>query len=187
MFKLLSKVLKIIRSRFRITSNLLAQSLVLRQQMLIMKPRNKRLKLKSIDRIFWVILSRFWKPWQTFLSNHAHKCSIDFFVVPAVTFKILFVFIVLRHSNREIVHLNITANPTAQWTAQQVVEAFPENSVPKYLMRDRDSIYGSFFRNRVKNMGINEVISAPKSPWQNPFVERVIGSIRRECTDHVIV
>lgn len=125
--------------------------------------------------------------WRTFLKNHANKCSIDFFVVPSATFKIIFVLIILRHSNREIVHFNISANPTAQWTAQQVVEAFPDNSVPKYLMRDRDTIYGSFFRNRVKNMGINEVISAPKSPWQNPFVERVIGSIRRECTDHVIV
>ena len=125
--------------------------------------------------------------WRTFLKNHENKCSIDFFVVPSATFKILFVLIILRHSNREIVHFNITANPTAQWTAQQVVEAFPEDSVPKYLMRDRDSIYGSFFRNRVKNMGINEVISAPKSPWQNPFVGRVIESISREYTDHVIV
>jgi len=92
----------------------------------------------------------------------------------------------LSQSQRKIVHFNVTANPTAQWTAQLVVEAFPEDSVPKYLLRDRDSTYGAFFRSRVKNMGINEVISVPQSPWQNPFVERVIGSIRRECTDHVI-
>ena len=112
---------------------------------------------------------------------------MDFFVVPTATFKILFVLVILRHSNREVVHFNVTANPNAQWTAQQVVEAFPEDSVPKYLLRDRDSIYGSFFRIRVKNLGIEEVISAPQSPWQKPFVERLIGSIRRECTDHVII
>lgn len=205
MFTLLFKVLKIIRSKFHITSNLVAQNLVLRQQLSIMQRRNKRPKLKTIDRVFWILLSRFWKPWRksliifkpetviswhrkgfrlfwkhksrsigrprvnseirdlirkmaranpswgaprihgellrlgfeisertvsklmprrppnarlaqswrTFLNNHAHKYSIDFFVVPTVTFKILFVFIVLRHSNREIVHFNMTSNPTA--------------------------------------------------------------------------
>ncbi len=125
--------------------------------------------------------------WRTFLRNHANKCSIDFFIIPTATFKILFVLVILSHSQRKVVHFNVTANPTAQWTAQQVVEAFPEASVPKYLLRDRDSRYGDFFRKRVKNMGINEVTSAPQSPWQNPFVERLIGSIRRECTDHIIV
>ena len=93
----------------------------------------------------------------------------------------------MRHSRRKVVHFNVSSNPSAQWTAQQVVEAFPWETVPKYLMRNRDSIYGVFLRSRMKNMGIKEVISAPRSPWQNPFVERVIGSIRRECTDHVIV
>jgi putative transposase len=125
--------------------------------------------------------------WRTFLKNHAGKCSIDFFTVPAATFNILFVLVILRHSRRKVVHFNVTSNPTAKWTAQQIVEAFPWGTVPKYLMRDRDSIYGVFFRNRIKNMGIKEVISAPQSPWQNPFVERVIGSIRRKCTDHVNV
>jgi transposase InsO family protein len=124
--------------------------------------------------------------WRTFLNNHANKCSIDFFTVPTVAFNILFVLVILCHSRRSVVHFNVTSNPTAQWTAQQVVEAFPWDTAPKYLMRDRDSIYGVFFRNRVKNMGIKEVISAPQKPWQNPFVERIIGSIRRECTDHVI-
>jgi transposase InsO family protein len=125
--------------------------------------------------------------WRTFLNNHANKCSIDFFTVPTVAFNILFVLVILCHSRRSVVHFNATSNPTAQWTAQQVVEAFPWGTAPKYLMRDRDAIYGVFFRNRVKNMGIKEVISAPQKPWQNPFVERLIGSIRRECTDHVIV
>jgi len=125
--------------------------------------------------------------WRTFLNNHVKKCSMDFFTVPTATFNVLFVLIILSHDRRRIVHFNVTSNPTAEWTAQQVVEAFPWDTAPKYLMRDRDGIYGKAFRNRVKGMGIKEVISALRSPWQNPFVERVIGSIRRECTDHVIV
>jgi len=125
--------------------------------------------------------------WRTFLKNHANKCSIDFFIVPTAVFNILFVPVVLSHSRRKVVHFNVTSNPTAEWTAQQVVEAFAWDTAPKYLIRDRDSIYDEFFRNRVKNMGIKQVLSAPQSPWQNPFVERVFGSIRRECTDHVIV
>ncbi len=125
--------------------------------------------------------------WRTFLKNHAGKCSIDFFTVPTATFNILFVLVILRHSRRNVVHFNVTSNPSSQWTAQQVVEAFPWDTAPKYLLRDRDSIYSIFFRNRVNSMGIKEVVSAPQSPWQNPFVERMIGSIRRECTDHVII
>jgi transposase InsO family protein len=125
--------------------------------------------------------------WRTFLKNHAGKCSIDFFTVPTATFNILFVLVILRHCRRKVVHFNVTSNPSGQWTAQQVVAAFSWDTAPKYLMRDRDSIYGVFFRNRVKNMGIKEIISAPRSPWQNPFIERIIGSIRRECTDRVIV
>jgi transposase InsO family protein len=85
------------------------------------------------------------------------------------------------------VHVNVTEHPTAQWVAQQVVEAFPWDEVPRYLLRDRDCIYGTTFRQRVKHMGIKEVVIAPKSPWQHPYVERLIGSIRRECLDHVMV
>jgi len=125
--------------------------------------------------------------WRTFLKNHTNKCSIDFFTVPTAAFNILFVLVIFCHSRRKVVHFNVSSNPTAEWTAQQVVEAFPWDTAPKYLMRNWDAIYGAFFRNRMKNMGIKEVISAPQSPWQNPFVERVIGSIRRECIDHVIV
>jgi putative transposase len=131
--------------------------------------------------------SKLSQTWRTFLKNHANKCSIDFFTIPTAAFNILFVLVVLSHSRRKVVHFNVSSNPTAEWTAQQIVEAFPWDTAPKYLMRDRDSIYGVFFRNRVKNMGIKEVISAPRSPWQNPFIERTIGSIRRECTDRVIV
>ena len=126
--------------------------------------------------------------WRTFLKNHMlNMVSIDFFTVPTAKFRILFVLVILSHSRRRVVHFNVTSNPSEQWTAQQVVEAFPWDTAPKYLLRDRDSIYGVFFRNRVKNMGIKEIISAPRSPWQNPFIERIIGSIRRECTDHVII
>ncbi len=126
--------------------------------------------------------------WRTFRDNHVRDIvAVDFFTVPTATFRLLFCFIVLRHHRRMVIHFNVTAHPTAEWTAQQIVEAFPFDEVPRFLLRDRDSIYGEFFRQRVKHMGIEEVVTAPRSPWQSPYVERIIGSIRRECLDHVIV
>src|SRR5712671_4058794 len=126
--------------------------------------------------------------WRTFLRNHvADLVSVDFFVVPTATFRVLYVFVVLLHHRRQVVHFNVTDSPTAAWTAQQLVEAFPDDSAPRYLLRDRDCTYGGEFRRRVKGMLIAEVLTAPRSPWQNPFVERMIGSIRRELLDHVIV
>jgi transposase InsO family protein len=126
--------------------------------------------------------------WRTFLENHvADLVSIDFFTVPTATFRILYVCIVLRHDRREIVHFNVTEHPTARWTAQQIVEAFPFDTAPRYLLRDRDAIYGKTVQQRIKSLAIEDALSAPRSPWQNPFVERVIGSIRRDCLDHVIV
>jgi putative transposase len=126
--------------------------------------------------------------WRTFLENHVSDiAAIDFFVVPTVRFQLLYCFIVLRHDRRHVVHFNVTRHPTARWTGQQIVEAFPFDEAPRFVIRDRDGIYGHDFRERVKHMGIEEVITAPRSPWQNPFAERVIGSIRRECLDHVIV
>jgi len=126
--------------------------------------------------------------WRTFLQNHlADLVSVDFFVVPTATFRILYVFVVLLHHRRQVVHFNITESPTAAWTAQQIVEAFPDDSAPHYLLRDRDCIYGGEFRRRVRGMRIAEVLTAPRSPWQNPYAERVIGTIRRELLDHVIV
>jgi len=86
-----------------------------------------------------------------------------------------------------VIHFNVTEHPTAAWAAQQILEAFPEDTAPRYLIRDRDRLYGDCFRNRLKDMGISEVLTAPQSPWQNPFAERLVGSIRRECLDHVIV
>jgi len=126
--------------------------------------------------------------WRTFLKNHmTSMVSIDFFTVPTATFRILFVLVILSHPRRQVVSFKATSNPTTMWTAQQIIEAFPWDTAPKYLLRDRDSIYGAHFRQRVKNMGIKEIITAARSPWQNPFVERLIGSIRRDCLDHVIV
>jgi putative transposase len=106
--------------------------------------------------------------------------AIDFFTVPTANFKLLYVFVMLWHERRKILHFNVTINPTAQWTAQQIVEACPWNTQPKFLLRDRDGIYGKVFQKRIKNMGIEEVKTAPHSPWQNPYCERVIGSIESD-------
>jgi putative transposase len=126
--------------------------------------------------------------WKTFLNNHVSQlASVDFFTVHTVWFEILFVFVVLAHDRRRVVHFNVTAHPTAEWTAQQLLEAFPFDTAPGYLLRDRDRIYGQEFRQQVAVMNIKEVLGAPRSPWQRAYVERVIGSIRRECLDHVIV
>ena len=126
--------------------------------------------------------------WRAFLKNHAGQiAAVDFFTIPTVTFRVLYVFLVLRHDRRRIVHFNVTTSPTAQWTAQQIVEAFPYDQTPRFLLRDRDGIYGKDFQDRVKHMEIEEVLIAFRSPWQSPYVERLIGSIRRECLDHVIV
>jgi len=126
--------------------------------------------------------------WNTFLANHLPRAAaIDFFVVPTATFRSLYVFVVLAHARRRILHCNVTDAPCAYWTGQQVINAFPYETAPRYLHRDRDALYGSEFISRVRSMGIEQVVSAAHSPWQNPYVERVIGSLRRECTDHIIV
>jgi len=126
--------------------------------------------------------------WRTFLDNHIGQLvSVDFFTVPTVWFQILFGFIVVRHDRRQVVHFNVTAHPTAAWTAQQIIEAFPFDTAPKYLLRDRDGVYGNVFTNQMQVMNIEEILSAPQSPWQNAYAERLIGSIRRECLDHMIV
>jgi len=125
---------------------------------------------------------------RTFLDNHLKTMlSVDFLVVPTIRFQILYVFLVLAHERRRILHFAVTAHPTAEWTAQQMREAFPWDTVPRYLLRDRDRIFGHEFVKQVKAMGIKQVLSAPRSPWQRAYVERVIGTIRRECLDHLIV
>ena len=126
--------------------------------------------------------------WRTFLENHLKQLvSVDFFVIPTIDFKLLFVFLVLAHDRRRVVHFNVTEHPTAEWTAAQLVQAFPWDTVPRYLLRDRDQVYGETFRKQAASMAITEVLTAPKSPWQSPYVERLIGSIRRECLDRVII
>jgi putative transposase len=126
--------------------------------------------------------------WRTFLENHLQQLvSIDFFTVPTLGFQVLYVFLVLAHDRRRIVHCNVTAHPTAEWTGQQLREAFPFEQLPRYLLRDRDAIFGDALRGQVRDMGIQEVLCTPRSPWQRAYVERVVGSIRRECLDHVLV
>jgi transposase InsO family protein len=126
--------------------------------------------------------------WRTFLKTHATELvARDFFTVPTVGFKVLFVLIVLAHSRRKVVHFNVTEHPTAQWAAQQLVEAFPWETAPTYLLRDRDAVYGASFQRRVASLGMQQALTAPRSPWQNAVAERMIGSIRRECLDPVMV
>ena len=281
MIKKLIKLIKTFLSKFNLISNLTAENLALRQQLIVLNRSIKRPKFKAKDRLFWIMLFRFWgnwkdslilvkpetivgwhrkgfglfwkwksrskspgrprispeirkliykmtmanplwgaprihgellklgieisertvsslmpqhprKPssqtWRTFIKNHmTNTASIDFFTVPTINFRILFVLVILKNIRRKVIHFNVTEHPTTQWSAQQIIEAFPWDTAPKYLIRDRDSIYGCYFHQRVKNMGINEIITAPQSPWQNPYAERMIGSIRRECLNHLIV
>lgn len=126
--------------------------------------------------------------WRAFLKNHVKETvAIDFFVVPTVRNQVLSVFLLLAHDRRRVIHFNVTTNPTAEWTAQQIVEAFPWQDPVRYLLCDRDKIYGQAFRKRVTGIGLEEVLTAARSLWQNPYVERPIGTIRRDCLDHVIV
>jgi len=126
-----------------------------------------------VDRVFWVWLSRL--------------VSADFFVVPTATLRLLFVFLVLSHDRRRVLHIGVTSHPTAKWTAQQLRQAFPWDTAPRYLLRDRDACYGEPFSETAQSMHMEEILTAPRSPWQNAYVERLIGSIRRECLDHVLI
>ena len=126
--------------------------------------------------------------WRAFLRNHASQLiAVDFFTVPTVTFRVLFVFVVLAHERRRVMHFAVTEAPSASWAGQQIVNAFPFETPPKYLLRDRDGLYGAEFTKRVTALGIEEKSIAPRAPWQNPYAERLIGTIRRDCLDHVIV
>jgi transposase InsO family protein len=126
--------------------------------------------------------------WRTFLRNHAPDiAAMDLFVVPTIGFDQLYAFVIVRLDRRDLVWINVTANPTAEWVARQITEAFPWDEAPHYLIRDRDRIYGAVVTRRLRAMGIRDKPTAPASPWQNGFAERLIGSIRRECLDHIIV
>jgi hypothetical protein len=126
--------------------------------------------------------------WRTFLRNHADAiAAIDLCVVPTLTFECLFAFLVLGHGRRQLLWFAVTRHPTAEWLAQQIVEAFPWGSAPTYLMRDNDGAYGRAFTNRVRAMGIRDRPISPRSPWQNPYAERLIGTLRRDCLDRVLI
>src|SRR5450759_471721 len=126
--------------------------------------------------------------WRTFLRNHAPDiAAMDLFVVPTIGFDLLYAFVIVRLGRRDLVWINVTTNPTAEWIARQLTEAFPWNEAPRHLIRGRDRIYGSVVTRRLRAMGIRDKPTAPSSPWQNGFAERLIGSIRRECLDHIIV
>src|SRR5712692_2775820 len=126
--------------------------------------------------------------WRTFLRNHAPDiAAMDLFVAPTIGFDLLYAFVIVRLDRRDLVWINVTANPTAEWIARQITEAFPWDDAPQYLIRDRDRIYGAVVTRRLRAMGIRDTPTAPASPWQNGFAERLIGSIRRECLDHIVV
>jgi transposase InsO family protein len=125
--------------------------------------------------------------WATFLGNHADGiAAADLFVVPTVRFNLLYGLLILGHGRRRLSHYAVTAHPTAEWVARQIVEAFPWDQAPTYLMRDRDGVYGAVVKRRLRGLGIRDRPIAPRCPWQNAYVERLIGSVRRECIDHVI-
>ncbi len=152
----------------------------------------QKLGIKISERTVARLMPKQRKPpsqtWHTFLDNHVKDLvAIDFIVVPTATFRILFVLVVLAHDRRRIVHFNVTEHPTARWTGEQMIQAFPDGTEPKYLLRDRDNIYGEEFREQIQAIGIEEIMTAPRSPWQNPFCERLIGSVRRDCLNHVII
>jgi putative transposase len=268
-----------LRAAVRTHRELAVENLALRQQLAVWKVSRPRPRLTVMDRIFWVVLSRFWKSWRSslqvvrpetvvgwhrqgfrrywawksrhrcgrpgigtelrdlirrmsranplwgaprihgellklgltvsqatiskymlrqrkppsqrwraFLKNHAKDLiAVDFFTVPTATFRILFVLVVLSHDRRRLVHFNVTEHPTAGWTARQLVEACALEETPGYLIRDRDQVYGERFSRQAGALNIREVVIAPRSPWQNAYAERVIGSIRRECLDHLVV
>jgi putative transposase len=147
-----------------------------------------RISERTVSRILRTLRRTPTQTWKTFLHNHiGQMVSIDFFTVPTVTMRVLFVFIVLEHRRRQVLHFNVTEHPTADWTSQQIVEALADRDVPKYLIRDRDSTYGKDVHLRIASMGIEEVLTAPRSPWQNPYAERLIGSIRRDCLNHFVI
>jgi putative transposase len=151
-----------------------------------------KLGIEVSERTVSRVLRTFKRPpsqtWKTFLRNHIGEIvAVDFFTVPTIQLRVLFVFLVIEHDRRRVLHFGVTEHPTAEWTAQQMAEAFSERDAKRYLIRDRDAIYGDAFRRRIDSLAMNEVVTAARSPWQNAFAERLIGSIRRECLDHVVI
>ncbi len=143
---------------------------------------------RTVSRILQTLKRPPSQTWKTFLKNHLGEIvATDFFVVPTMKMRVLYVFLVLAHERRKVLHFAVTEHPTSEWTGQQMVEAFADRDVAHYLIRDRDASYGPEFRRRIRSLGIKEAITAARSPWQNAFAERLSGSIRRDCLDHVVV
>jgi transposase InsO family protein len=212
-FAFLAKLLLVPRSRLKSRASLEAENLVLRQQVAVLNRNSRsRVRLRNIDRLILVWLYRFFpsilnaivigKPetvirwhrlppsqgWKAFLCNHvAGIASIDLFVVRTISFRLLYSIVILRYARRRLVAVSVTSNPSAEWIAGQVSDAFPWDQAPQHLIRDRDAALGPAYTRRIRTMGIRDHLTAPRSPWQNGHVERVIGSIRRECLDHVVV
>jgi putative transposase len=210
------RLLSLIPTVLGTRSDLALENLALRQQLTVLNRQRRRPKLRKLDRLFWVLLSRSCELWkemllivkpETVLRWHRRRFAsywtrlsgsngpgrpgkdreIDFFTVPTVTFRVLFVLIVLAHDRRKIAHFNVTEHPTAEWAAHQVIETVGDGKSPRYPIRDRDGVYGLALRDQVKALDIEEVAIAPHSPWQNPYAKRVIGTLRRECLNHVVV
>lgn len=126
--------------------------------------------------------------WKTFIRNHLHEtAAIDFLTVPTVLFRNLYVFVILSLDRRRVIHFNVTYNPTAEWTARQIIQAFPFETAPRFIIRDRDKIYGNDVVEATRNLGMEELVIAPRSPWQNGYCERMVGTIKRECLNHMIL
>jgi len=140
---------------------------------------------RTVSRVLRTVKRPPSQTWTTFLQNHIGEIvAIDFFTVPTIRLRVLFVFLLLEHQRRKVLRFAVTEHPSAEWVTQQMVEAFADRDATRHLIRDRDAIYGNEFRRQLQSLGMKEIITAPRSPWQNAFAERLIGSIRRECLDH---
>src|ERR1700732_3835661 len=185
MITIVSALLSILSFRFRSRASLELELVALRHQLAVLRrQRPGRLRLFSTDRLLWMWLYRIWP---RALNAMTDIVAVDMFVVATATFRLFYALIVLGHDRRSIFHFDVAQNPTQAWLSRQMTEAFPWETAPRYLLRDRDASYGQDFRDRIHAMGIKEVVTAPRSPWQNAYVERIIGSIRRECLDHIII
>src|SRR3989449_1000660 len=197
MIRWLGILLRTLGSAVRTRRELALENLALRQQLAVWKARQPRPRLTELGlMVSQATVSQYMlrhrrppsQAWRAFLMNHARDLiALDFFTVPTATFRVLFVLIVLSHGRRRLVHFNVTEHRTAEWTARQLIEACGQDESPRHLIRDRDQVYGEPFSRQARLLDIREAVLAPRSPWQNAYAERVIGSIRRECLDHVVV
>ena len=143
---------------------------------------------RTVSRIIRALRRPPTQTWKAFLHNHmCQTVSIDYFTLPTITMRVLFVFIVLEHGRRKVLHFNATEHPTAAWTSQQIREAFADRQPAHYAIRDRDGVYGNLVRECIASLGMEEVLTAPHSPWQNPYAERLVGTLRRECLNHFVI